>query len=419
MERRQFLQLGGAGLIGTSATAQLAATVAEAQTAATQINLSIVDTQVTLIDGEKVDALAFVRSGGGGGPRVPGPVLRVRQGDTVTIRVTNQRPEPHGFEIGGISRSRMTIGPSRTTSVTFTAPLAGTYLYHDASHASRHLYRLLGLHGAFIVHPRDGRTASGSRTPYSLERLGADPGAPKVASVFDALGTTARFPGGKWVPCGLDAEFSTQERIWLFNQIDPRLNALIRPSGVQTSSLAASNQAIVAAFTPRYFTINGRSGFDVSSPSEAPDVVISNYIGEPTLIRTLNAGLCHHATHIHGNHLFELAHSVLSSDGFLPFMGASRTGAPGEVVLHDNIWERDVWPTWPLQIRDMLLPLEVPPDIPNWDKFANSEAQEPFPLRYVMHDHCEMGTTAAGGNYPQGAVTHWEVLGRVNGRGQS
>jgi hypothetical protein len=37
--------------------------------------------------------------------------------------------------------------------------------------------------------------------------------------------------------------------------------------------------------------------------------------------------------------------------------------------------------------------------------------QEPFPLRYVMHCHCEMSNTAGGGNYPQGMVTHWEMLG--------
>jgi hypothetical protein len=128
----------------------------------------------------------------------------------------------------------------------------------------------------------------------------------------------------------------------------------------------------------------------------------------------LSVGLCHHATHIHGNHLFELAHSVLTADAFVPTMGASTTAALGEPIVHDNIWERDVWPTWPMQIRDMLLPYEAPPDIPNWQaKYATepTAAEEKFPLRYVMHDHCEMATTAAGGNYPQGAVTHWEILG--------
>ena len=29
--------------------------------------------------------------------------------------------------------------------------------------------------------------------------------------------------------------------------------------------------------------------------------------------------------------------------------------------------------------------------------------------RYVMHCHFELSQTAGGGNYPQGAVTHWEM----------
>src|SRR5690606_7485492 len=105
------------------------------------------------------------------GPRVPGPVLRVREGSIVTVVVKNTRPEAHGFVIGGIPASRLTIPAGATSQVSFTAPQAGTYLYHDDTHVSRHLYRLLGLHGALVVHPANGATASGSLTPYSLDRV--------------------------------------------------------------------------------------------------------------------------------------------------------------------------------------------------------------------------------------------------------
>jgi hypothetical protein len=33
-----------------------------------------------------------------------------------------------------------------------------------------------------------------------------------------------------------------------------------------------------------------------------------------------------------------------------------------------------------------------------------------------MHCHTEMSQTAAGGNYPQGMATHFEILGGVGGR---
>jgi hypothetical protein len=181
--------------------------------------------------------------------------------------------------------------------------------------------------------------------------------------------------------------------------------------------MSSSDTSIRLNFAPRYFTINGRSGYDLT---EGYDVVVANYIGEPTLLRTMCAGVTHHSTHIHGNAILELAHYMLRSDGFVPPMGSTRTGLAstdlGKPILHTSIWERDAWPTWPMQIRDVLLPLEVPPEIPDWELYASGNADEKFPLRYVMHDHCEMGTTAAGGNYPQGAVTHWEILGPLNGR---
>lgn len=412
MRRREFVALGTSVVAAHGLGSSLVS--AQAPSSVT-IQLAIVDHRVETIDGVSVKVLAFETVGTTAGPRVPGPVLRVREGSSVRIVVRNLRPESHGFVIGGIASSRMTVPAGATREVTFTAPQAGTYLYHDDSHVSRHLYRLLGLHGAFVVHPLNGTTAANSVTPYSLDKVAAvDPDAAvSISALFDAFGTHSRFPGGKWVPARLDQEYRHQEKVWLFSEIDPKFNRLIKATGIDQPAMVASPAALRLSWVPRYFTINGRSGYDLAHEE---DVVVKNYIGEPTLLRTICAGLCHHATHIHGNHLFELAHSVLTEDGFVPATGnAPRTTQPGDVIVHSSIWERDVWPSWPMQIRDMLLPMEVPPDIPDWDRFVNGTSQEPFPLRFVMHDHCEMGTTAGGGNYPQGAVTHWEIHGPYQG----
>jgi hypothetical protein len=37
--------------------------------------------------------------------------------------------------------------------------------------------------------------------------------------------------------------------------------------------------------------------------------------------------------------------------------------------------------------------------------------QELLPLIFPMHDHQELSNTAAGANYPQGCVTHFEIHG--------
>ena len=88
--------------------------------------------------------------------------------------------------------------------------------------------------------------------------------------------------------------------------------------------------------------------------------------------------------------------------------GWSDSDAAGNNVVSSHVCERDVWLLRPMMRTDVLLPFERPPDIP---LAAWPPREEPFPLRYVMHCHCEMSQTAGGGNYPQGAVTHWEMTG--------
>lgn len=439
MQRRQFLRYGGAGLL---AGAQMGLLNSSALAACSStgspcvIRLGIGSMNHEMIDGQVFPMLGFRRMANAPGeavdiaPRFPGPVLRVLEGQMVTLQVTNYRPEPHSVHIpgAGIDGSVVRIDnipTNQTRAITFQAPVAGTYMYHDPSHPSRHLYRLLGLQGIMVVHPLRGQTlTTGSTviTPYSMDKLKlvSSTAATAMTKVFEAFGNIPRFPGSAWAPASLNEEFSAQERIWLFSEVDPDYNTLIKPTGIfraatdrvikRTVPVPATAAEMVANWTPRYFTINGKSGFDLA---EEPSVVCRNFIGEPTLLRIACGGLSHHATHIHGNHLLELAHSHITDDGLYANVGVHRTANFGEPIVHDNIWERDVWPTWPMQTRDMLLPYEAPPDIPNWSKFEIANNEEPFPLRYVMHDHCEMATTAAGGNYPQGAVTHWEILGPV------
>lgn len=415
-----------------------------AEVADVEIHLAIMRQRVEMVDGQKFWMLGYKDLGGGlctafpgdpnttcTGARIPGPVLRVKHGQRVKITIDNLRAERHGFEVTGYPDSKTEIAPNSCCSVTFTADQTGTFIYHDGLGGSP-LYRLLGLHGAFIVQPDYAALPSGALvTPYAPAQL-----TPQVKSIFEALGdvtkVNGRFPGSKWVPCAIDQPFSIQEKIWLQTQVDPRFNALLE--GVESAPIASNpslTQSIWDTWAPRYFTMNGRSGFDLS---EHEDVVCKNYIGEPTLIRCINVGLAHQSDHIHGNHLLEMTEAEVQLDS------SGRALNSGRVIMHSNVFERDIWPMWPMQRKDMLLPYEQPPDIP-YDIRTGGVVQppqflamvarninidhqpaplitnfEPFPLRYVMHDHTEMATTAGGGNYPQGLVTHWEIVGGLGGR---
>ena len=446
MKRRDLLKYTGFGAlvaaVNTYPIRAIADTVcgpcsgSDGGIADVEIHLAIMRQSVEMVDGKKLWMLGYKDLGGGlcttfpgdpnstcSGARIPGPVLRVKHNQRVKITIDNLRAEPHGFEITGFPDSKIEIAANSCCSVTFAASQTGTFIYHDNLGGSP-LYRLLGLHGAFIVQPDYAALAPGALiTPYATEQL-----TPAVRTIFEAFGdvtkVNGRSPGGGWAPAEIGQAFSAQEKIWMQTQVDPRFNALLEGND---SDPIRSNPSLTSSiwdtWTPRYFTINGRSGFDLSKHE---DVVAKNFIGEPTLIRCLNAGLAHHSNHIHGNHVFELAESV-------PVLDASgRNANTGAMIVLDNVPERDVWPMWPMQRCDMLLPFEMPPDIP-YNQFEamvarniNIDTQpaplvttfEPFPLRYVMHCHCEMSQTASGGNYPQGLVTHWELLGGLGGRAQ-
>ena len=306
------------------------------------------------------------------------------RGDAVAISVTNNDTVPHGFAITGVPQATIDpIPPGQTRAVpSFVAPAGGSYLYHDPVEAP--LNRILGLHGAFIVDPFVGITAAGSPTPFSRLKQ-----TPQIAAVFDAFGRHPRFPGDSWKP-----QDPARDKLWLFSQTDSTINARA------ASGSRLSGQALVDAFLPDYFHINGLSGFDtaVHSATAGADMAGAQAIepsgrqGQPTLLRVMNAGLCTHSAHIHGNHLFE----------------CSQTDANGVPYCETNVYERDVWIMRPMDRKDMILPFERPPDIPVWPP-----TQEPFPLRYVMHCHTEMSQTAGGGNYPQGLVTHWSMTSPI------
>lgn len=107
----------------------------------------------------EVAGRAYPTWGYGGG--VPGPEVRVREGDTLRVTVKNRLPEGttihwHGLPVpnamDGVSGvTQPPIQPGETFVYEFVAPVAGTHLYH--SHAGLQLDR--GLYGPLIVDPKN------------------------------------------------------------------------------------------------------------------------------------------------------------------------------------------------------------------------------------------------------------------------
>ena len=92
---------------------------------------------------------------------IPAPTLRLREGDDVTIRVTNRLPVDtsihwHGillpYQMDGVPGiSFKGIAPGETFVYRFKLQQSGTYWYH--SHSA--FQEMTGMYGALIIEPRE------------------------------------------------------------------------------------------------------------------------------------------------------------------------------------------------------------------------------------------------------------------------
>ncbi len=100
---------------------------------------------------------------------IPGPTLRMREGDEVTIRVTNRLKEPtsihwHGiilpYQMDGVPGiSFPGIAPGETFTYKYKLEQSGTYWYH--SHSG--MQELTGMYGGLIIDPAEGESIEADR----------------------------------------------------------------------------------------------------------------------------------------------------------------------------------------------------------------------------------------------------------------
>jgi CopA family copper-resistance protein len=152
--RRRFVQqlTGGALLLGARGIASGAPGTA---LTGTQFDLTI--------DRLPVDYTGQRRFATAVNAQVPAPLLRMREGDIVTVRVTNRLSQRssihwHGLlvpaDMDGVpGLSFPGIGPGETFVYRFAVNQSGTYWYH----AHSRFQEQTGLYGAIVVEPRIGQ----------------------------------------------------------------------------------------------------------------------------------------------------------------------------------------------------------------------------------------------------------------------
>ena len=444
--RRQFIKSGTLGLtavaVGSAANFSLFPKKARAQDNGA-INLGMTIADVEMVDGILVPHWVYSV---GGSPTLPGPAIFAFATDTIQISVTNNiAGGPRRFAIVGndfagdqFALIRQTgdipSGETRTLTIAANSLEPGTYLYKDPTMDP--ISRVLGLHGVIVILPDPLAT-----NPYGVFST------PNVSALFNAFGVgtprdpEAFFPGQPWFaptdanphgyhpdhndsdhhhhehfildPNGPQSEvferFLYRTRIWLHSSIDPELNRVVITNGTIPDPATVKD-----TFLPQYFSINGRQGgFSMHSP----DVLPVGTVGEPHIIRLLNTGLANHSPHLHANHFYVI--SVNNQVG---------GGGPyfGNTAGDDNILFLDSVTLGPEDRIDWVIPFIRPPDIPRVlgndglllplaqlaaEELALTLITPQNPMSWPMHSHMELDQTAAGGNYPQGTISGWELTG--------
>jgi hypothetical protein len=384
----------------------------------------------------------------------PGPTIYAYVGDFVDISITNALDEPHALVVENMFNSGA-IAPGATVTRRFKVVRAGTFMYYDNLNAP--VNRVMGLHGCFIAMPA---VASGaSYTPY-------DTATPEVQRLFDDLGNNSpnaatHYPGLRWE----EGNASTQtppyrQYVWLCHQASPKLFAEVGalPPGQIYDKTKFRNLFLRAPFAanarnsycPQYFTINGESGHFCHNN---PVVVPMARVGEPVVVRIMNAGLWSHSMHLHANHYY-----VLSVNGVVQGVADPLNPtilSPGPIWVDTFTLNEFGQPGYKY---DMLVPFMRPPDIPNTRGIgragsgdtalltnAGQPAYPPFeefnvfmpekgttakspldgvtpvsiavrqsPLCYPMHDHSEASQTSQGGNYNCGLIAGVYFIGDQN-----
>jgi len=259
-------------------------------------------------------------------PQYPAPTLIVTEGEMYYINLTNAGvPEPVSIVVTGHDVSAECTTPlpdpvpdptpdpecadglvimaadvDQSVRYTFTAPKAGTYVYHSLNGSNPGLHAEMGLQGTLIVRPADPNTAYGADTETDYD----------------------------------------QEFLYLLTEIDPDVH-LQMERGHYAHFTNSDRAAKIWFVNGRVFPDLFQGDYNDLFPHQPYESLAQAHPGEKVLVRTINAGHDPHPFHFHGENLRFVGRDgrMLSSDGLVADLGRSDNtlnSAPKQAV--DMIW---------------------------------------------------------------------------------
>lgn len=179
--------------------------------------------------------------------QVPGPFIRVRQGDTISLTLKNDpgNANPHNIDLHAVygpggGAAVMTVLPGKSKTMTFKATYPGAFAYHCAAAGAIDRHMSSGMFGMILVEPPQGLPKVdrefylGQHEVYTVEPYGK-----KGTLTFDGVAMAREHPsyvlfnGGAMALTGdkaLKAKVGETVRIYLSNG-GPNLISSFHPIG--------------------------------------------------------------------------------------------------------------------------------------------------------------------------------------------
>jgi FtsP/CotA-like multicopper oxidase with cupredoxin domain len=244
-------------------------------------HMTVEDVTFEIFPGKKINGWGF-------NGQIPGPTIRVTEGNTLRIILTNNQKEEHSLHVHGQSKPLIMDGvpyigqnplkKGEAYTYEFVAKNIGTSWYHCHVDSAHHVD--MGMHGAFIVEPKE------EKLKYDREYI----------MILDEWPTGHIHIHGDAMPM----EGHDQHGVMTKHEGAPHMHMDMKENIVKRDWYPRTYMA----YKPVYdgFTINGRS-FPFTEPIEVKE-------GEKVRIRFINVGYQPHFMHTH-SHKFQ----VVARDG--------------------------------------------------------------------------------------------------------
>ena len=235
-------------------------------------------TQWEVLPGVTTEALSY--SG-----EVPGPTIRVTEGDTLRVTLRNELDEPttilcHGLHVpnamdGVPGVTQAPVMPGEAFTYEFVVSHAGTFMYHSHTNAAEQIDR--GLYGVLIVDPQPG-----TKTPTAF-----DGEFTMMLSAWNIPTMTDRNTDG-------DAGAESDDMAGM-----PGMEATVAPS---EGEVAEETGSLAMQMDYNYWTINGNAFPEVPAWEVTEGGLIR--------VRLINISNVAHPMHLHGQDF-----KVVAKDG--------------------------------------------------------------------------------------------------------